>query len=350
METNHSQDKSATIAASYSRLMARQLGLQEKDLALLLRGTGISARELMDDRTLFTKDQQLQVMSNAIKLSGDEGFGLRLGQLLTPPTHGPLGFLANSSPNLMTAIRDFQAFIPARVSLFRCRTAFEDNNLACYVDVEIEGNPGLYRCVTECFMLALIALIEFVIGKTFTDGFIHLDYPKPRYHKEYKKFIHCPIRFNRQSSKLVVPETLLFTANVSSDHKDYEFALNQCQKMLAQLDSTVNPTTHRVKTLLLSHPPGKLDEEHAARLSFISKRTLARRLEAENSSFRALRDEILMSLATDYLRDTNLSVEAIAGLLNYHDSSSFRRAFKRWQGLTPREFREQLRSSGVPAS
>ncbi|MEZ5481772.1 MAG: helix-turn-helix domain-containing protein [Porticoccaceae bacterium] len=75
-------------------------------------------------------------------------------------------------------------------------------------------------------------------------------------------------------------------------------------------------------------------------LSFISKRTLARRLDAEESSFRVLREEILANLAADYLRDTDLTVEAIAAILNYHDSSSFRRAFKRWHNVTPQQFRQ----------
>src|SRR5690606_5908945 len=102
------------------------------------------------------------------------------------------------------------------------------------------------------------------------------------------------------------------------------------QTMLQQLDGNKGHTSNRVRKLLLSHPPGKLSEEGAARILFISKRTLARRLAKEGSGFQQLRDEILSSLATGYLKDTKLSVEAIAGLLNYHDSSSLRRAFKRW--------------------
>jgi len=334
------EEQSASIAVHYCRLMARQLNLQEKDLGILLRGSGLSQRELMDDATLLTKSQQLQIMNNALEYSGNPAFGLELGLLLTPPTHGPLGFLANSSPNLGTAIRDFLGFIPARVSLFGCRTAYERGNLACYFDIDIQGNPELYRCLSECFFLSLISLIEFVVGKAFTEGRMHCRYAEPSYLQEYRKVIHCPIRFNAAANKLLVPEKLLQATNVSSDHLNYEFALKQCQQMLAQLEDSGNPFTHRVKRQLLSHPPGQLSEEAVARENFISKRTLARRLEVESSSFQELRDELLLILATDYLRDTALSVESIAGLLNYHDSSSFRRAFKRWTGMTPGRYRQ----------
>lgn len=338
------QEKPPSIAVGYSRLMARQLHLQEKELDILLRGSGLSVGELMDDATLLTNRQQLQIMHNAMQYSGNPAFGLELGRALTPPTHGPLGFLANSSPNLGTAIRDFQSFIPARVSVFSCRTELRNNHLECYFEVDIHGNPELYRCMSECFFLALISLIEFVQGSEFNEGRVHCNYAKPAYFAEYAQTIRCPIEFDAPANKLVVPEKLLLTANVSSDFQSYEFALNQCQRMLEELDDSERPTTQRVKKLLLSHPPGRLSEDLAATQNFISKRTLARRLEAENSSFRELRDELLMTLAGDYLRDTGFSVESIAALLNYHDSSSFRRAFKRWTGVTPQQYRQAKQS------
>ena len=333
-------DQPASIAVGYSRLIARHLQLQEKNLGILLKGSGLSVKELMDDTTLLTKSQQLQIVHNAMEYSGNPALGLGLGRALTPPTHGPLGFLANSSPNLVTAIQDFQSFIPGRISIIRSRTEYRDGNLDCYFEVDIEGNPELYRCVAEAFFLSLISLIEFVLGDKFSEGAMHCDYAKPPYYEEYEKNVHCPIRFDSPANRVVVPEKLLLTANVSSDFQNYKFALQQCQRMLDELDESEHRMTQRVRRQLLSHPPGKLSEDDAARQNFISKRTLARRLEAENSSFSELRDQLLMSLATDYLRDTTLSVEAVAVLLNYHDSSSFRRAFKRWTQMTPQQFRQ----------
>ena len=94
--------------------------------------------------------------------------------------------------------------------------------------------------------------------------------------------------------------------------------------------------------MMLSHPPGILSEDEAAARLFIGKRTLARRLQKEGTGFRKIRDEILSQQAMDYLRDSNMPVDAIAALLNYHDSSNFRRAFRRWFKKTPDQFRQEL--------
>ncbi len=332
----------ASIAVGYSRLIARILQLQEKNLDILLKHSGLTVAELMDDATLLTNNQQLQIVRNAMAYSNNPSLGLVIGRALTPPTHGPLGFLANSSPDLVTAIQDFQSFIPGRMSLIQSRTEYREGNLDCCFDVDIDGQPTLYRCVAEAFFLALISLIEFVLGEKFKQGTMCCNYAKPAYFDEYRKNIHCPIEFDAPANKVVVPAHLLLTANASSDAQNYKFALRQCERMLNELEDSEHRLTQRVTRQLLSHPPGTLREEDVARENFISKRTLARRLDAENSSFRDLRDQLLMSLATDYLRDTALSVEAVAVLLNYHDSSSFRRAFKRWTQMTPQQFRGRL--------
>ncbi|MEE2783855.1 MAG: AraC family transcriptional regulator ligand-binding domain-containing protein [Pseudomonadota bacterium] len=336
------EDETHAIAVGYSRVMARHLGLNEKNLSVLLEGTRLSVEELMDDRTLLNKHQQFQIVRNAKQYSGSPSFGLEFGRAVTPPTHGPLGFLASSSPNLATAIDDFRSFIPGRINMFHSRAEFHNSNLEYSFEVDIEGNEDLYESVSEAYFLSLISLIEFVTGDTFSEGAIHCAYAKPSYYKEYAKNIHCSIRFDCSTNKLLIPKALLQTANVSSDHTSYKFALEQCQRMLGELDESDNHMTQRVRRQLLSYPPGKLSEEDTAQLNFISKRTLARRLQTENTSFRELKDELQASLAIDYLRDTGLSVEAVAVLLNYHDSSSFRRAFKRWTAMTPQQFRQNM--------
>lgn len=331
-----------TIAISYCRMIARQLGLAEKDLNRLLIGTGLTVAELLNDDTLIFRNQLLQIIANAYDISADPAFGIKLGQTLTPPSHGPIGFVANSSPNLGTAIRNFQTFLPTRISFTHLHIQRRDGWLVCRFDIHMEGEERLYRCVMECFILSLISLVEFILGRPFTEGQVFCRYPAPDYARMYQEALPCPVVFSADESKLLIPEQLENTANASSDHVNYEFALRQCRRRLEELERDGDNTTKRVRKLLLSHPPGRLTEDATADLLFISKRTLARRLKKENSSFLQLRDETLVSLAVDYLRDTPLSVEAIAGLLNYHDSSSFRRAFKRWQEMTPQAFRQGL--------
>ena len=71
----------------------------------------------------------------------------------------------------------------------------------------------------------------------------------------------------------------------------------------------------------------------------MTSRTLRRRLEAEGAGFSELLAAVRKRLAIDYLVGTRLSTEDIAEALGFSDVVSFRHAFKRWTGLTPREYR-----------
>ena len=84
----------------------------------------------------------------------------------------------------------------------------------------------------------------------------------------------------------------------------------------------------------------------------MSRRTLARKLRDEDVAFAEILEETRAALAKRYLAERNLPVTEIAWLLGYSEVSSFSHAFKRWTGMTPREFRLTLASldpaNGLP--
>ena len=73
----------------------------------------------------------------------------------------------------------------------------------------------------------------------------------------------------------------------------------------------------------------------------MSQRTLNRRLQGEDSSYRAIKGQVLESWARLHLTETNQSVESIAAALGYQDTANFRRAFRKSEGCSPSEFRQK---------
>jgi AraC-like DNA-binding protein len=73
---------------------------------------------------------------------------------------------------------------------------------------------------------------------------------------------------------------------------------------------------------------------------YMSPRTLRRKLQEENTSFRQLIDGLRRDMAIQYLRDTDLTVEDIAEALGFSDAANFRHAFRRWTKAAPNEFRD----------
>ena len=72
----------------------------------------------------------------------------------------------------------------------------------------------------------------------------------------------------------------------------------------------------------------------------LTKRTLQRRLQSQNTNFAQLRDDLRFHYAIKYLIDDNLSVDLVSRALDFSDRTSFTNAFKRWTGLSPSTFRK----------
>lgn len=108
----------------------------------------------------------------------------------------------------------------------------------------------------------------------------------------------------------------------------------------------------------ISARPGLIPNlEQVADELAVSPRTLRRRLAAEGTNFQKLLDQVRLDMAREYLAISTLTVGTIAELLGFSHQANFGHAFKRWCGLSPRQYREKWagvncypksRSSGPP--
>ena len=106
----------------------------------------------------------------------------------------------------------------------------------------------------------------------------------------------------------------------------------------------------QVRARLLARLASDASLDRIARDLHISTRTLRRRLDALDTSFQALLEDVRRSRAVTYLADTELAVEQISVQLGYGDPANFRRAFRRWEGVAPSTFRATRRADGSPAA
>lgn len=332
----------ACIPSNYSRLIARELGLQVRDLTGLLEFTSVSIEQLLDEDTQLTPRQQIQILKNSLKLTCEEDFGLKLGKRFTSPTHGAMGFLVNSSPNLLMALKAIQTFLPTRMNLARLDLNEQKESL----EITTTFDPGVSKDVlpilSEIFAVIFTDCAEFILGRPLSEVEIYFAHDRSFHIEKYADYLPGSITFSAQKIKAKIPMSVCEIPNVSANQETYLMALRQCEFMLAKLKTNKKSYKYQIQKMMLLGPLNMLNEDEIAAALFISKRTLARRLKQEDTSFRQLRDEILSQQAIGYLRNSKLSVDAIAAQLNYHDSSNFRRAFKRWFNVTPDQYRKQL--------
>lgn len=324
----------------YSRIIARELRLQERDLPRLLLGTGLHTSILMPgDESLITGLQMVQVLVNAKRIEKAPELGLRLGRHLQPSTFGAIGYLAMSSPTLLTALEALRDFLPLRISIAQLGLERDGDWLRCVVHLDLDAPEEYIRILIECLVLMVQAVTESVLGRPIREGEFSFEFPRPDYGEVYTNYLHSPVLFGQRDNSLRIPAGLLHTENASGDAESYIRARDMCHQLLSEAPAETLSMIDRVRRLLLSQLPGPINEDEVANALFVGKRTLARRLAREGSGYRAIREELLSQLAARHLRESDSSVEAVAALLGYYDAANFRRAFRRWYGVSPAAFR-----------
>ena len=211
------------ITSNYTRILAREMRLQERDLPRLLQDTGLPRQVLLPgDETRLSGDQQLQIIHNARQIDSSPELGLRLGRQLTPFSHGPIGYLVLSSPDLITALQALQEFLPLRIAIAELALSQDGDWLQCTLTISIPAPESGRRMLLECFALLLQSLVESVLGEPVTGARFEFEYEPPAYRHLYPDYFRSPTVFSERQSRLLLPAPLAQRRNTTGDAASYE--------------------------------------------------------------------------------------------------------------------------------
>lgn len=153
----------------------------------------------------------------------------------------------------------------------------------------------------------------------------------------------CDVAFETRGNRLVIARDTWETAVRALEPPLFEVVRDRAEHALHRLPSAVS-FAEIVEATLRSAQGDELELAHAAKRLGTTPRTLQRRLADEGTSFALVRDRARHAAALRLLCQPDVSLGEVSFLLGFSQPSAFNRAFRRWQGTTPRRFR-----SGVDA-
>ncbi len=322
----------------FRQLIARveTTGVSAKQLFGALHHRGITASD-----TAHALAEARHLLETAVDLTGDPCLALHLGQELGITCYGSFGFALMSCANLRDSV---QLLLRYGHVMFRPTwTAYDHEDGVVLRANIVRGNAAQQQLIAELIFSNIAAVGKSLYGNQIesTEGAeIQLSYGKPSHSACYENFFRMPVTFNCEHSQLLLPAQILDTPVRTANRSEHVIFHQQCEEMLRSLNS-VEKTTTAVRQLLIQSAGDFLNLEQVADRLHISARTLKRRLKDESTSFRSTVEEIRDLLAREYLSKTELTVAEIAHLLDYAETVNFRRAFVRWNGITPSQYRQQ---------
>ena len=303
----------------------------------LISRSGLQGYSASGQAVLAGADSLL-LLETAVELAGDPSLAIRLGQGVGIASYGAFGFALMSCANLRESI----------LLLLRYGKVFfepnweshdHDGGLLLRLNLTL-GTPAQQRLVTELCFSQLSFVGSSLYRGRIEGAELHFNFPKPSHSAFYKSALKAALKFDCVHSQLFLPAQVLDVPVRTANPSEHVVFHQQCEEMLRGLKS-VEKTTAAVRRLLIQSAGEFPDIAQVAQRLYVSERTLRRRLEAESTSFRTTFEEVRDLLAREYLAKTELTVADIAHLLDYSETVNFRRAFVRWNGVTPSHYRQQ---------
>lgn len=291
------------------------------------------------DTKSFNAIEILKILECAVTLTNDSTLMVRLGRQVDITTLGTFGFALMSCADLHEALKlllRYRAIIgPTTPSLDVHEVA---NGIALRIQLGL-GNPVQQRLIAELTFSQITFIAEALIDELVTAGEVHLSYPAPVNQEAFQSLFPLPVKFDQAYSELVIPESSLDLRIRTANPAGHVIFQNQCEELLRGLNRVENFSAAIRRILIRAAGEFPMINQVASMLH-VSESTLRRRLKNESTNFRAICDEVRNVLACQYLSTTKLTVSEIANLLDYAETVSFRRAFVRWNGTTPSQYRQ----------
>ncbi len=317
--------------------MVEQAGVGREEL---LRGTPLDPADLAGDARIDFADFAL-LQARALDLTGDEALGLHIGERASEAAFDLVAHLIVHAPTLREGVElclRFQRMFAddAELSLHE-----KDATAAIHMDFP-RTSPRADRMHAEFVMAGLLRMIRALVGSRAVARAVRFEHARPDHHAEYARIFGGVERFRQKVTGIAFDADLLDRPQLHYQPELHEVLRSQAERKLDRLTRGVTLAERLKQHLVARSPLGQApDMTSIARDLGMSERSLRRRLSEEGTSYKAIVNEAFGKAATWLLSDSKRTIQETAHAMGFSDPTAFHRAFKRWTGMTPKQYRER---------
>lgn len=302
----------------------------------LCAAAGLDATLLDDPDARIPFATHVAFWREAAARSGDAYFGLHSGERFQLPMLGVVGYLAAHAANFGEA---FQRIVHYRALISNASVPlFTSDGEVARIGVQV-ANP--LHHVAERTLTLFVMFGRQLTGVEWAPLAVHFQHPPPPEQAEHQRIFRAPVHFSQAENSLLVARTVLDLPNRRADPELCRYLQRHADGLLAQYATPTTFVDQVRRSMLERLRQQDVNADLLAQQIGISPRTLHRRLHEHGTSYQRLLDTVRYELAQCYLGERHLAIDEVAFLLGFAETSTFHRAFKRWAGMTPGEYRRR---------
>jgi AraC-like DNA-binding protein len=338
----HSTEGRGYILATWIKAIGRALDAAGCDGAAILVKAGFDPEELEGPTARCPLVNNGRLWELALEATGDPAFGLKVASHIKHTTFHALSYALAASSTLKEAFERVQRFGQVgsdAVEYGLCRIGSEYH-------FTIETVKPLPWESIDALVAAHLRMCRSLSGREFSPLLVELRRPRPARIDDFERLLRAPLRFDAPKNLLVFDaagiERKLDSGNPELARYNDVIALQHLKRI--ERDDVQG----RVREVLLQRLKGRepSQEEVSERLH-MSPRTLQRKLAESGTTYKEMLDDTRHALALAYLSAPQHSVNEVTYLLGFSSGSCFTRAFRRWTGKSPSNWRAGVSASGA---
>lgn len=334
MRTMAASGGGKTTLCSWIRAVCRALDAAGCDSAALLAEAGFEANALDGPTTRCELRYSQRLWRIAVAATQDPAFGLKVASHIKPTSFHAMSYGMSASSTLKEAFERAQRYchiVSDAVDYEFCAKGSEFHFIiaptALLSDEPIDAVVGLH-----------LRMCRSLIGRDFSPLRIEFRRSRPSKIDDFVTLLRAPLIFDAPDTRLVFDrdsvERPLDSGNPELARHNDAIAI----QYLSQLER--QNIQNRVREVLAQRlARGEPSQEDIAEVLNMSSRTLQRKLGESGTTYKELLDDTRHALALAYLSAPRHSVSDVTFLLGFSACSSFTRAFRRWTGKSPSDWR-----------
>ncbi|MBX9962667.1 MAG: AraC family transcriptional regulator [Burkholderiales bacterium] len=333
-----------TLLATLGLIAERVLEMHGLDAPAMLARHGIDRSLLHNPEARIPSRAWDALARAAAAVIPDPAFGLLAARCWHPSNLGALGFAWLTSSTLRTGLGRVVRYW--RLLGEASSTRLEEAPVGLTLVLARQSTNEVSDAVTMDFAISLLVdMCRMNAGSSLRPLAVRLRRARPRDHDVYRRFFGCTVHFDAEEDSFTIArrdvDRLLPTSN-----RQLAATLDRIlAEQLARRDQD-NVVARCQAQLFEQLSSGEVSEDAMAEQLHMSRRTLQRKLADADLTYQKLVDDTRRDLALRHLENRSYSLTDITFLLGFSQQSAFTRAFKRWTGVSPAEYRARLQKTG----
>jgi len=326
-----------TCSTSHICMLLKTLEAAGVDTVDVCRACGLKAATLEDANARIPRSQLLRLWRQTARHLPYPHLGIHLGERARPRAANVVTYLAMSSRTLREALERFIRY--QRILDEGSCVQLTDEGALTFIRIQF-GSRELpaTRDEIEYWTVLLMKYGRWIADFDLPLREVRFSHPAPEDTSEHDRIFGCRLRFDAAESGLLIASAELDRPSLHANPEVARTHERSADACLAGLDDC--SVKRRLRELLATVlERGPVDLRTAATALHIGVRTLQRRLRDEGTSYRQVVDELRRDIALSRLAKTDAPIAEITYLTGFSELSPFYRAFRRWTGKTPVEYR-----------